>query len=169
MLPPQIIFGYHGCDETIAKMILEGGHMKASTNPWDWLGHGIYFWERSVVRALRWAREMTQLPGSLVRTPAVVGAIINLGTCLDLADPESADFVTEAYADYIERCRSTGVEPARNKGPESKARFLDCSVINFTSLKNSCVPTPFVAHCLPQSFTASSRLALSGTNETPKT
>lgn len=130
MLPPQIIFGYHGCDDSVARMIFDGGHLRPSTNPWDWLGHGTYFWERSPVRAVRWAQEMARLPNSSVKKPAVIGAIINLGTCLDLADPESADLVTDAFNDYMEECRRFEVEPTRNKGPESKARFLDCAVMN---------------------------------------
>lgn len=81
MLPPQIIFGCDGCDQSVARLIVDGGHLRPSTNPWDWLGHGTYFWERSPTRAMRWAQEMARLPNSNVKKPAVVGAIINLGTC----------------------------------------------------------------------------------------
>jgi hypothetical protein len=130
MLPPQIVFGYHGCDETVARMILDGGHLRPSTNPWDWLGHGIYFWERSQARALHWAQEMSKVPDSKIKKPAVIGSLINLGHCLDLADPESSELVTSSYQDYMEWCAEGGVEPLRNKGSESKARFLDCAVIN---------------------------------------
>ncbi|MFN0076275.1 MAG: hypothetical protein ACKVY0_07360 [Prosthecobacter sp.] len=130
MLPPQIIFGYHGCDVSIARMILNGGVLRSSTNPWDWLGHGIYFWERSFTRAMQWAHEISRLPHSPIKRPAVIGAIINLGHCLDLADPDSAELVATAYKNFMAECRTTGVEPARNKGPESKARFLDCAVVN---------------------------------------
>lgn len=130
MLPPQIIFGYHGCDESVAQMIFDGGYLKPSTNPWDWLGHGIYFWEKSEARAMKWAREMAAMPHSPVRKPTVVGAIISLGHCLDLADPESAHLVTTAYEHFTAECRASGNTQPRNKGPESKARFLDCAVMN---------------------------------------
>jgi hypothetical protein len=142
MLPPQIIFGYHGCDQSIARMILDGGQLRPSLNPWDWLGHGIYFWERSEARALQWAREMAATPASSIRKPAVIGAIISLGHCLDLADPDSARVVTEAHAHYQDRCQATGVAPARNKGPESKARFLDCAVINHLHHLNESLGLP---------------------------
>ena len=130
MLPPQLIFGYHGCDHTTLRMVLDGGELKPSVNSHDWLGHGIYFWERSPIRALRWAQEKRGGAGSSTITPAVIGAVINLGNCLDLADPESASLVAFAYKDFLEECQSSGIQPPRNKGAESKARFLDCAVMN---------------------------------------
>ena len=144
MLPPQIIFGYHGCDESVAQMIFSGGRLNPSTNPWDWLGHGIYFWERSVARALRWANETGQSPKSNIKRPIVIGAIINLGSTLDLADPESADLVTTAYHDFTNLCHLTGVQPPKNKGSGSKARFLDCAVMNYLhSIRESEGQPPF--------------------------
>jgi len=130
LIPPQIIFGYHGCDESILRMVLEGGVLRPSENAYDWLGHGIYFWERSPTRAMRWAQEMAQLPNSAITQPAVIGAVINLGHCLDLADPESGELVSQAHAQFIEDCQEDGIDPPRNKGRESKARFLDCAVMN---------------------------------------
>jgi ribulose-5-phosphate 4-epimerase/fuculose-1-phosphate aldolase len=68
MLPaPQVIFGYHGCDESVLRMVLDGGMLRPSQNAYDWLGHGIYFWERSAVRAMRWAQEMASQPNSNLR------------------------------------------------------------------------------------------------------
>ncbi len=130
MHAPQIIFGYHGCDASVVRMALDGGDINPSINAYDWLGHGIYFWERSAVRALKWATEMAHTPHSPVQKPAVLGAVIDLGHCLDLADPDSAESVTIAYHDFLRRCREAGDTPPKNKGPESKARFLDCAVIN---------------------------------------
>ena len=144
MLPPQIIFGYHGCDESVARMIFEGGQLKPSTNPWDWLGHGIYFWEKSVARAMQWSQEVAALPHSPIQKPAVIGAIINLGDCLDLADPESAALVARAYQHFMEKCHASSIAPPRNKGPESKARFLDCAVMNHLhDLNESIGEAPF--------------------------
>ena len=60
----------------------------------------------------------------------VLGAIINLGNCLDLADPESTELVSGAYQHFTARYLATAIEMPRNKGPESKARFLDCAVMN---------------------------------------
>ena len=130
MLPPRIVFGYHGYDESTLRMVLEGGSLRPSQNAYDWLGHGVYFWEGSSTRALRWAEEVKSRPDGTIKRPAVLGAIINLGHCLDLIDPNRARLVQQAYVDYLQQCEETGDPPAKNKGPESKARFLDCAVMN---------------------------------------
>lgn len=144
MFPPQIIFGYHDCDESILRVVLEGGVLKPSQNAYDWLGHGIYFWERSPARGRRWAEAMMDVKNSKIRQPAVLGAVINLGHCLDLADPESADLVSCAYEQFIEDCEKDGVQPPRNKGHESKARYLDCAVMNHLhSLREESGQVPF--------------------------
>src|SRR5579883_1427613 len=57
----RIVIGYHACIEEFARDLLLGTkpirEWTPSTNDWDWLGHGIYFWEHSLERALRWGRE----------------------------------------------------------------------------------------------------------------
>lgn len=54
---PSIVFGFHGCSEKVRDEILNsnGKHLKISTNKYDWLGHGIYFWENSPSRAKEFA------------------------------------------------------------------------------------------------------------------
>lgn len=42
----------------------------------------------------------------------------------------SGNFVSTAYQEHLRSCETLGDPPARNKGPESKARFLDCAVMN---------------------------------------
>lgn len=126
------------------RMVLDGGTLKPSVNAYDWLGHGIYFWERSPGRALQWAQEMARLPNSAIKVPAVLGAVINLGECLDLADPLSAELVAFAYTDFIAECSAQQIKPPRNTGLESKARFLDCAVINHLhGLREAAGETPF--------------------------
>lgn len=53
----RIVIGYHGCTKAFArKLMLEEAAIEGwrpSENDWDWLGHGIYFWEHSPARALR--------------------------------------------------------------------------------------------------------------------
>ena len=76
---PEFVYGYHGCDESVAKRILEGNDpLSPSYNAYDWLGSGIYFWEDAPERAMQWAVEMKK------PHPAVVGAVIELGNCLNL-------------------------------------------------------------------------------------
>jgi hypothetical protein len=144
MQPPQIIFGYHGCDESTLRMVLDGGELRPSVNAYDWLGHGIYFWERSPLRALKWARETARIPNSHIKNPSVIGAVISLGECLDLADPLSAELVAFAYEDFMAECAIDRIRTPLNTGLESKARFLDCAVINhLQGLRESAGETPF--------------------------
>ena len=57
MKAPSFVLGYHGCDSEVGERVLAGEmELKPSTNPYDWLGTGIYFWENNPGRALAWAR-----------------------------------------------------------------------------------------------------------------
>jgi hypothetical protein len=58
--------------------------IKKSDKNYDWLGHGMYFWENNEKRALDWAK-MKKIAGTLNK-PSSVGAVVNLGYCLDLLD-----------------------------------------------------------------------------------
>ena len=84
-----LILVFHGCDQSVLKKILSGEDLKVSRNKYDWLGHGIYFWDNSPERAFE---DATFLKNNSIRsktpisTPAVIGAVINLGICLDLLD-----------------------------------------------------------------------------------
>lgn len=43
----SFVFGFHGLDKDIAMKILTGeDKFKLSQNSYDWLGHGVYFWEK---------------------------------------------------------------------------------------------------------------------------
>ncbi len=49
----SVLIGYHGCDRETGERVLAGEtELIASTNDYDWLGHGIYFWENDPERAL---------------------------------------------------------------------------------------------------------------------
>ena len=78
---PLTVYAFHGCDREIAEAVLSGRQeLKASENRWDWLGSGVYFWENAPERAYQWAVDMGK------RNPAVVGAVVQLGTCLNLME-----------------------------------------------------------------------------------
>ena len=47
---------------------------KISQKPYDWLGHGLYFWENNYDRALDWATQKKHRGG--IKEPAVVGAVL---------------------------------------------------------------------------------------------
>jgi hypothetical protein len=49
---PGLILGFHGCDKSLVNDVLTGKKtLQGSENEYDWLGHGVYFWENSVARA----------------------------------------------------------------------------------------------------------------------
>jgi hypothetical protein len=86
-LSTSFVLGYHGCDQTVADALISGEEFVHETNEWDWLGSGIYFWEANPLRGLEFARELKVHPERTkrpIKTAAVVGAVINLGYCLDL-------------------------------------------------------------------------------------
>lgn len=57
-LSTSFVLGYHGCDASVGERLLRNSPFKNSENSYDWLGHGIYFWESNPDRALDWAREV---------------------------------------------------------------------------------------------------------------
>lgn len=121
----QFVLGYHGCDQSIVEAILVGRKdLKASQNEWDWLGNGIYFWEDSYRRALQWAKDSKR-----ISKPAVIGAVINLGHCLNLLDVEHLDTVKGAYETYSQMCVRGEASKLQNTGREFKDRKLDCAVM----------------------------------------
>tara|TARA_R110002050_G_scaffold17413_14_gene51791 strand:+ start:1406 stop:2056 length:651 start_codon:yes stop_codon:yes gene_type:complete len=125
----SIVFGFHGCDQSVADNILkENGSLKASEESFDWLGHGIYFWEGSSSRALDWAKSRKD-----INDPAVVGAVINLGNCLDLLDDRCIKQVSTAHDILIEELKAIGESQPENTVTDSDGfsfkRELDCRVI----------------------------------------
>jgi hypothetical protein len=129
MVSRSLVLGYHGCDQTVANKVVNGREQQSrSTNEYDWLGSGLYFWEDSPARALRWAQDEARKKNGKVKTPAVLGAIIDLGNCLNLIDSEHLDLIKTAHKAYLELCNISGLEPAENKGKDLRARYLDKAV-----------------------------------------
>jgi hypothetical protein len=97
-----------------------------SRNPYDWLGHGIYFWEHGPGRALQWARERYG------DSAATVGAIIQLGRCFDLLDVEFTQKLLPAYRREKDDREAAGRPLLVNRGSDDdlRGRYLDCEVIN---------------------------------------
>ena len=52
---PNLIIGFHGCEASVRDSLLKNpNEIKISQKPFDWLGHGLYFWENNYERALQW-------------------------------------------------------------------------------------------------------------------
>ena len=126
-----LILAYHGCDKSVAdKIISENGELKGSANAYDWLGPGVYFWENSYSRALDFAKELKNKSKSKVNKPAVIGAVIDLGNCLNLLDFENLKLVKEAYESLKDFINDSNMPlPKNSAGNDLLLRYLDCAVI----------------------------------------
>ena len=122
------ILGYHGCDQRVGERLLGGASFKPSDNEYDWLGPGIYFWEANPLRGLEFARESSQRRGSRISRPYVIGAVIEVGLCLDLTTSAGLDWLRIAYDSLAEVTRTAGGALPTNSG-DGLRRNLDCAVI----------------------------------------
>jgi hypothetical protein len=148
MRTPTWVLGYHGCDRAVGEAVLAGETtLRVSENEWDWLGTGIYFWENSAQRALDWAEFAKAHPqyfNTPVKEPFTIGAVIDLGNCLDLLEAASIRIVKEAHEDLEEifRFSESPLPINEGKSPDHVIRRLDCAVINHLheSRKNQKLP-----------------------------
>ena len=134
----RTVFGFHGCDSRVADSVLAGKtKLLASENAYDWLGHGIYFWEHGPTRALEWAEQQAKCKGSKIKRPAVLGAVIQLGHCFDLLDVRFTAQLAQ-YAGTLEMAlAATGQKLPQNQRLTSGdydwlKRHRDCFVLNYT-------------------------------------
>jgi len=128
----RTVLGYHGCSEEFAQQLLSGdtpiGHWEPSRNHWDWLGHGIYFWEHSPERALRWAEEAIE--GQSGNQADVIGAVVQLGRCFDLLNESVTEILANSFDELQAIFAEQGLEMPKNTGSDWKSRNRDCLVIN---------------------------------------
>ncbi len=115
---PRVILGYHGCDPSFAEGLIRGeiavADWRPSQNSYDWIGHGIDFWEHAPARAGEWGG-------------GIVGAVIHLGVCLDLTDVSFTTPLARQYQDLRRLYAAEGKTLPVNRG---KRRDRDCLVIN---------------------------------------
>jgi hypothetical protein len=129
---PFQVIGYHSCDKDVGLKVLSGEEdLISSENDWDWLGGGVYFWEQNPQRALDYAEEVaagSQFNKKKITTPFVLGAIIQLGNCLNLIESESLSILESAHSGLEQVINTTGEKMPTNKGNNRK---LDCAVIRY--------------------------------------
>jgi hypothetical protein len=133
-LSTSFVLGYHGCDKDVGNRLLAGTPFEASANEHDWLGAGVYFWEANPLRGLEFARELQVRragKANAIREPFVVGAVIDLGFCLDLTSSNGTRAVAAVYADLQRLLEKSNTPiPENTKGSDLLLRKLDCAVIN---------------------------------------
>jgi len=128
-LSSTFVLGYHGCDQAVADALLKGAEFKLSKNDYDWLGNGIYFWEANPKRGLDFAQEVKNRTNK-INTPAVVGAVVELGFCLDLTTQAGIEQVKQSFDSLSGALNLSGSPLPQNK-PGLLRRNLDCAVINY--------------------------------------
>jgi hypothetical protein len=132
---PNLVLGFHGCHKNVFDSVIKDGqHLKKSENDYDWLGNGIYFWENSYERAYDWAKVRYHEDAS------VVGAVIDLGLCLNLTDYNSSDVLKHGYDVLAANYALTNAVMPKNKHGRSETdlllRNLDCAVIQMVHRYN---------------------------------
>lgn len=137
----NLVIGFHGCDRTVVDAVIAGkAELRASTNDYDWLGNGIYFWENNEERAWQWANDLAKRKNSQVKNPAVIGAIIDLGYCFDLTDSSYLNELRTAYNTLVKANEESGLELPRNSkignSEDLLIRKLDCAVVQTALVLN---------------------------------
>ncbi len=122
-----------------AMMIVSGkiSRLTESTNDYDWLGNGIYFWENDPKRALQFARFLKDNPArnhQNIKNPAVIGAAIDLGFCFNLMETESLASLKNTYGIIRQKLgrKLPKNKPGGKGGSDLLLRNLDRLVIETT-------------------------------------
>lgn len=135
---PQTVLGFHGCDKSLVDEILNNPtkHLLPSRNEYDWLGDGIYFWLNDPQRAYEWAVQTHDRNPKKIKEPCVIGAVIDLGLCLNFSEREAIKLLQKSYSVLKESFNSLGMDISStlsNSVPDlggfNLIRPLDCAVI----------------------------------------
>jgi hypothetical protein len=138
-----LVLAFHGCDIKVRDNVIAGlEQLKKSTNPYDWLGNGIYFWENSPARALDFAEDLKKYSKrrtQKIDAPSVLGAIIDLKHCLDLTEFKNLQILKRGYETLSEMLKPEGLMPENKNVGKSRdllMRHLDCAVIETIHANN---------------------------------
>lgn len=139
------ILGFHGCTKKVADILLSSDSptFKKSTNTYDWLGSGMYFWENDPKRAISFIGEQQSRVLADENCPndkkkeykeiTVVGAVIDLGHCLNLTEIASIEKVKKTHTWLVRLSKENNIELPQNKNAKNNHdllfRNLDCAVV----------------------------------------
>ncbi|HEY4063541.1 MAG TPA: hypothetical protein VGM30_16655 [Puia sp.] len=133
---PNLIIGFHGCERSVRdQLLMNPNDYKISQKPFDWLGHGLYFWENNYEGALEWATDKKQRGG--IKEPAVIGAVLFLGHCCDFLDKRYIKLLASYFDNMKSKYELLGKILPQNKDVRQDThkdkilRHLDCAAIEF--------------------------------------
>jgi len=125
-----IVMGYHGCPVDrpealhFVRGLIAGTHRiedwRPSSNEYDWLGGGVYFWEYGPKRARQWAGEDGE----------VIDALIQLGNCFDLTDPGCEALLRVTYKKVAASYENTETTLPTNEAAGGFSRKLDRLIVD---------------------------------------
>jgi hypothetical protein len=128
----SFVLGFHGCSKVTGEAALSGDlSLIGSEKDYDWLGPGIYFWESDAKRAWEWAD--AKVSHEEFDEAFVIGAVVDLGNCLDMMSRDSMELLREAYDLLAAATRKD--DPDRElptnagRDKDKLLRYLDCAVI----------------------------------------
>lgn len=137
------LIAYHGCDVT-TRDDLVSGRLKCldhSTNHYDWLGSGAYFFEGDAERALLFAQASHRSPqkrytAKPIATPTVVGVALRVQNWLDMTTQAGIREFSLAYQSMAAGLNATGAllpqnRPAGDSDNDIIYRALDNAVFNW--------------------------------------
>lgn len=117
----RVVRVFHGTSIEKAMKIVEDQWIIPSENVFDWLGHGVYFWEESYQRARQWAER------KYLSKAAVVSTDVKLGHCMNLFDSSWSTVIKRAYEDLHQKHQLDKIPLPVNRAGR---RELDCAVVN---------------------------------------
>lgn len=133
----NLVIGFHGCEKADQKRLINDiRFLKKSNQRYDWLGHGMYFWESDPERAFLWA-EHKQKAGTL-DVPASIGAVMDLDYCLDLLNARNTALLKQFYSLFKQESKKLGtpipenINHPKDSSKDRVLRYLDCAIIEFT-------------------------------------
>ncbi len=136
-----LVLAYHGCDATLRDHLVSGRvALKPSSNSYDWLGDGSYFFEGDAERALLFAKASNAHPEKQytrapIATPAVVGAVLDVSRWLDMTTQEGINHFLSGYQSLNAAYEKNGKEIPENRAASEDdsdviLRELDREVFN---------------------------------------
>lgn len=134
----RTVIGFHGTRLSVARrLVLRESDWQPSVNDHDWLGEGIYFWEYAPAQAWWWANRLKQRALNSRDEKrkkewsddiAVVGAMIRLGNCVDMLEPQVARLMQSYHKQMAADVKATGGALRRNG---QHRRYLDHDVFEY--------------------------------------